>query len=77
MSFTYDVRMYANKSDNVRSWYLNWMYSVLMGMSQNKRGEVRGSGIGIDRAFEVADNFRWLFKKYELGEFLPSYEGVY
>ncbi len=78
LSFAFDVRLYAKNSDGkIVSWYLNWAYAVLMGMRQNQRGEVKGSGIGIDRAFEVANNLEWLIEKHLNKTLKVAYQGVF
>lgn len=79
MSFKFDVRQYYNPtaSDKVESLYLNWTYAQLMDMRQNERGEVKGSGIGIDRAFEVANNLEWLIERHLNKTVKIRFEGVY
>jgi hypothetical protein len=77
MSFKFDVRNYYAIEGKVYSDYLNWTYAQLMDMRQNERGEVKGGGIGIDRAFEVANHLEWLIEKH-LGRTLKiRYQGVY
>jgi hypothetical protein len=77
LSFKFDVRLYYNSGGQVDSDYLNWTYAQLMEMRQNERGEVKGGGIGIDRAFEVANHLEWLIEKH-LGRTLKiRYQGVY
>ncbi len=77
MSFKFDVRLYYNSSGQVVSDYLNWTYAQLMEMKQNDRGEVKGSGIGIDRAFEVAHNLESLIKNSLGIDLKIRYQGVY
>lgn len=66
MSFKFDVRQYYTPtgSQEIQSAYLNWAYAQLMGKKQDERGNVKGGGIGIDRAFEVANNLEWLIEKH-------------
>lgn len=78
LSFKFDVRLYwTDDKLKVQSYYLNWAYAQVMGMKQNEKGEVKGSGIGIDRAFEVANNFEHIFKTLDLDPIKVRYEGVY
>lgn len=79
LSFKFDVRQYYNPTggDKVQSIYLNWAYAQLMDLRQNERGEVKGSGIGIDRAFEVANNLEWLIERHLKKTVKINYEGVY
>jgi Tfp pilus assembly PilM family ATPase len=77
MSFKFDVRQYYTYEGQVISDYLNWTYAQLMGMKQNQHGEVKGSGIGIDRAFEVANNLQWLIEKYLNKTLKIRYQGIY
>jgi hypothetical protein len=79
LSFKFDVRQYyqLEGSDKTVSIYLNWAYAQLMGMKRNEHGEVKGSGYGIDRAFEVANNLEGLISDY-LGKSVKiRFEGVY
>jgi hypothetical protein len=79
LSFKFDVRQYYNPtaSEKIESLYLNWTYAQLMDMRQNERGEVKGSGIGIDRAFEVANNLEWLIERHLNKTVKIRFEGVY
>lgn len=77
MSFKFDVRNYYTIENKVYSDYLNWTYAQLMDMRQNDRGEVKGGGIGIDRAFEVANNLEWLIEKHLNKTVKIRYQGVY
>jgi hypothetical protein len=77
MSFKFDVHLYYNSLGQVVSDYLNWTYAQLMEMKQNDRGEVKGSGIGIDRAFEVAHNLERLIKNSLGIDLKIRYQGVY
>jgi hypothetical protein len=77
MSFKFDVRLYYNSGGQVVSDYLNWTYAQLMDKRQDEQGNVKGGGIGIDRAFEVANNLEWLIGKH-LGRTLKiRYQGNY
>ena len=79
MSFKFDVRQYYSLigSQEVYSDYLNWTYAQLMGMKQAPNGEVKGGGIGIDRAFEVANNLEHLIKTHLDREIKIRYQGIY
>jgi hypothetical protein len=79
MSFKFDVRQYYTPtgSQEIQSNYLNWTYAQLMDMRQNERGEVKGGGIGIDRAFEVANNLEYLIKRHLDKAVKIRYQGVY
>lgn len=81
LSFRFDVRLYyVALGGQVESLYLNWTYAQLNGNRLHKETrEVKGNGIGIDRAFEVADNFARLFKFFDLPEIdlQNKFEGVY
>jgi hypothetical protein len=77
LSFKFDVRLYYNSGGQVVSDYLNWTYAQLMDKRQDEQGNVKGGGIGIDRAFEVANNLEWLIEKH-LGRTLKiRYQGNY
>jgi hypothetical protein len=79
MSFKFDVRQYYTPtgSQEIQSNYLNWTYAQLMDMRQTERGEVKGGGIGIDRAFEVANNLEHLIQKH-LGKTVKiRFQGIY
>jgi hypothetical protein len=77
LSFKFDVRLYYSVFDKVESDYLNWTYAQLMDLRQNEQGEIKGSGIGIDRAFEVANNLEWLIQKHLDRKVKIRFGGVY
>lgn len=77
MSFRFDVRNYYTIENKVYCDYLNWTYAQLMEMKQNDRGEVKGGGLGIDRAFEVANNLERLIKNSLGIDLKIRYQGVY
>jgi hypothetical protein len=64
MSFSYDLRLYfVNKAGQVDDYFVNWSYAQMLGMKLNKRGEVKGSGCGIDRAFECVNNLEAWYER--------------
>ncbi len=78
LSFRYDVRLYGVIDGKTESYYLNWTFATLTGKTRHANGEVKGSGLGFDRAHDVAYTFQLLFKANgfeDLG--LPRYEGIY
>jgi len=79
LSFKFDVRQYYQQtgSNRIVSDYLNWTYAQLMGLRRNDHGEVKGSGLGIDRAFEVANNLEGLIETHLKKTVKINYEGVY
>lgn len=79
MSFAFDMRLYYfdEESEQVKSLYLNWMYATLMGMTQNKYGEIKGNGIGIDRAFEASNNLQYLISSIYNENVYVRYESVF
>lgn len=78
LSFTFDVDLYYTTEDKrVDYWQLNWTYSELMEMKRNQHGEVKGNGIGIDRAFEVANNLKHLIKLHLNRDVEINHRGVY
>jgi hypothetical protein len=78
LSYRYDVRLYTVYNDKVQSYYLNWTFATLTGKTRHANGEVKGSGIGFDRAHDVAYTFELLFKQHGLEDLgLPRYEGIF
>ena len=79
MSFAFDMRLYYfdEEDGQVKSMYLNWMYATLMGMRQNKFGEIKGNGIGIDRAFEASNNLQYLISSIYNENVFVRYESVF
>lgn len=78
LSFTFDVDLYYTTEDKrIDYWHLNWTYSKLMGMKRTQYGEVKGNGIGIDRAFEVANNLKHLIKLHLNRDVEVNHRGVY
>jgi len=79
LSFKFDVRQYYTPtgSQEIQSNYLNWTYAQLMGMKQAPNGDVKGGGIGIDRAFEVANNLEHLIKTHLDREIKIRFQGIY
>jgi len=64
MSFSYDLRLYfVNKAGQIDDYFVNWSYAQMLGMKLNKRGEVKGSGCGIDRAFECMNNLEAWYER--------------
>jgi hypothetical protein len=64
MSFSYDLRLYfVNKEGQIDDYFVNWSYAQMLGMKLNKRGEVKGSGCGIDRAFECINNLEAWYER--------------
>lgn len=77
LSFKFDVRLYYNSGGLVVSDYLNWTYAQLMDKRQDEQGNIKGGGIGIDRAFEVANNLEWLIEKHLSRTLKIRYQGNY
>lgn len=78
LSFRMDVRLYATAANGeVQSSYLNWMYAQLTDSRQNDRGEVKWSSLGIDRAFEVANNLEHYVKFFTGKKITVRYQGIY
>lgn len=78
LNYTFDVHLYYTaERKRVDDWQINWTYSELMGMKRNQRGEVKGNGIGIDRAFEVANNLKHLIWLHLQQDVEVNYRGVH
>lgn len=78
LNYTFDVHLYYTTEDKrVDDWQINWTYSELMGMKRNQYGEIKGNGIGIDRAFEVANNLRHLILLHLSRDVEVNHRGVY
>lgn len=78
LSYRYDVSVYTAHTGRVERYYLNWTFATLTGKTQHANGEVKGSGLGFDRAHDVAYTFQQLFRQHGLEDLgLPRYEGIF
>jgi hypothetical protein len=77
LSFSLDLRFYIPTLAGVDSLYLNWAYAQLMNARQDKHGLVKWHGLGIDRAFEVANNLERLISKHLDQSVKIQYRGIY
>ena len=78
MSFAYDLRLYfVNKAGQVDDYFVNWSYAQMLGMKLNKRGEIKGSGCGIDRAFECVNNLEAWYERETGFKVSIPYRAVY
>lgn len=78
LSYRFDVRLYGVIDGKVDVSYLNWTFATLTGKTRHENGEIKGGGLGFDRAHDVAYTFQLLFKQHGLADLgLPRYEGVF
>lgn len=61
LSYRYSVKIYYPTERGIDSLYMNWAIAQMTTIKQHKNGALKGSGVGFDRAFDVAETLNHIF----------------